>query len=145
MSDMMCLKCYWFFDLFPPLSAFFILFALSLLRTVTYSLGQTNSLCPWPRFPLCNRTPCYANAVVSQKWLWGSLCLLKKCSLLCLYVGPGLSIRVICAEEPFICKDFTETNNILKIITDFSASIKKVSVTELQMHRTNVNNYHDYH
>ncbi|KAF3847999.1 hypothetical protein F7725_021027 [Dissostichus mawsoni] len=32
---------------------------------------------------------------------------------------------VICAEEPFICKDFAETNNILKIITDFSASIKK--------------------
>uniref|UniRef100_H3CCF3 GMP synthase [glutamine-hydrolyzing] n=1 Tax=Tetraodon nigroviridis TaxID=99883 RepID=H3CCF3_TETNG len=39
--------------------------------------------------------------------------------------GPGLSIRVICAEEPFICKDFAETNNILKIITDFSASVKK--------------------
>lgn len=40
--------------------------------------------------------------------------------------GPGLSIRVICAEEPFVCKDFAETNNILKIITDFSASVKKV-------------------
>uniref|UniRef100_A0A087XHK2 GMP synthase [glutamine-hydrolyzing] n=1 Tax=Poecilia formosa TaxID=48698 RepID=A0A087XHK2_POEFO len=40
-------------------------------------------------------------------------------------VGPGLSIRVICAEEPYICKDFAETNNILKIITDFSASVKK--------------------
>uniref|UniRef100_A0A674MYU0 GMP synthase (glutamine-hydrolyzing) n=1 Tax=Takifugu rubripes TaxID=31033 RepID=A0A674MYU0_TAKRU len=37
------------------------------------------------------------------------------------FPGPGLSIRVICAEEPFICKDFAETNNILKIITDFSA------------------------
>lgn len=43
--------------------------------------------------------------------------------------GPGLSIRVICAEEPFICKDFAETNNILKIITDFSASVKKVRTT----------------
>lgn len=42
-------------------------------------------------------------------------------------LGPGLSIRVICAEEPYICKDFAETNNILKIITDFSASVKKVS------------------
>ncbi|KAA8593913.1 hypothetical protein FQN60_004747 [Etheostoma spectabile] len=39
--------------------------------------------------------------------------------------SPGLSIRVICAEEPYICKDFAETNNILKIITDFSASVKK--------------------
>ncbi|KAM7399533.1 hypothetical protein PAMP_018800 [Pampus punctatissimus] len=33
--------------------------------------------------------------------------------------------KVICAEEPYICKDFAETNNILKIITDFSASVKK--------------------
>lgn len=33
---------------------------------------------------------------------------------------------MICAEEPFICKDFAETNNILKIVTDFSASLKKV-------------------
>lgn len=42
--------------------------------------------------------------------------------------GPGLSIRVICAEEAFICKDFAETNNMLKIITDFSASVKKVGI-----------------
>lgn len=40
--------------------------------------------------------------------------------------GPGLAIRVICAEEPYVCKDFPETNNILKIIADFSASVKKV-------------------
>uniref|UniRef100_A0A2K5HWH9 GMP synthase (glutamine-hydrolyzing) n=1 Tax=Colobus angolensis palliatus TaxID=336983 RepID=A0A2K5HWH9_COLAP len=38
---------------------------------------------------------------------------------------PGLAIRVICAEEPYICKDFPETNNILKIVADFSASVKK--------------------
>lgn len=43
--------------------------------------------------------------------------------------GPGLSIRVICAEEAFICKDFAETNNMLKIITDFSASVKKVGIS----------------
>uniref|UniRef100_A0A8C5HVR9 GMP synthase (glutamine-hydrolyzing) n=1 Tax=Gouania willdenowi TaxID=441366 RepID=A0A8C5HVR9_GOUWI len=41
------------------------------------------------------------------------------------FPGPGLSIRVICAEEPYICRDFAETNNILKIVTDFSASVKK--------------------
>lgn len=41
--------------------------------------------------------------------------------------GPGLAIRVICADEPYVCKDFAETNNILKIITDFSASVKKVT------------------
>lgn len=48
-------------------------------------------------------------------------------SLLSCRLGPGLSIRVICAEEPYICKDFAETNNILKIVADFSASVKKVS------------------
>eukprot|EP00063_Salmo_salar_P096005 XP_014070840.1 PREDICTED: GMP synthase [glutamine-hydrolyzing] [Salmo salar] len=41
------------------------------------------------------------------------------------FPGPGLAIRVICADEPYICKDFAETNNILKIITDFSAMVKK--------------------
>ncbi|TSK38418.1 GMP synthase [glutamine-hydrolyzing] [Bagarius yarrelli] len=41
------------------------------------------------------------------------------------FPGPGLAIRVICADEPYVCKDFAETNNILKIITDFSASVKK--------------------
>ncbi|KAG9338741.1 hypothetical protein JZ751_025410 [Albula glossodonta] len=41
------------------------------------------------------------------------------------FPGPGLAIRVICADEPYVCKDFAETNNILKIIADFSASVKK--------------------
>lgn len=47
-------------------------------------------------------------------------------SILPILPGPGLSIRVICAEEAFICKDCAETNNMLKIVTDFSASVKKV-------------------
>ncbi|KAK1168494.1 GMP synthase [glutamine-hydrolyzing]-like [Acipenser oxyrinchus oxyrinchus] len=41
------------------------------------------------------------------------------------FPGPGLAIRVICADEPYVCKDFAETNNILKIVVDFSASVKK--------------------
>ncbi|XP_055502259.1 GMP synthase [glutamine-hydrolyzing] isoform X2 [Leucoraja erinacea] len=41
------------------------------------------------------------------------------------FPGPGLAIRIICADEPYICKDFAETNNILKILADFSASVKK--------------------
>ncbi|CAJ0939580.1 unnamed protein product [Ranitomeya imitator] len=41
------------------------------------------------------------------------------------FPGPGLAIRVICAEEPYVCKDFAETNNILKIVADYSASVKK--------------------
>lgn len=55
-----------------------------------------------------------------------------------LFVGPGLAIRVICAEEPYICKDFPETNNILKIVADFSASVKKV-ITDL-MYLVNTKN-----
>lgn len=79
------------------------------LYLFTYSIRQTQN-CP-------QVTPVFA----------------KKCtsSLLCL-LGPGLSIRVICAEEPYICKDFAETNNILKIITDFSASVKKVRTKQMQ-------------
>ncbi|XP_060690795.1 GMP synthase [glutamine-hydrolyzing] [Hemiscyllium ocellatum] len=41
------------------------------------------------------------------------------------FPGPGLAIRIICADEPYICKAFAETNNILKIVADFSASVKK--------------------
>lgn len=46
----------------------------------------------------------------------------------CFALGPGLAIRVICAEEPYACKDFAETNNILKIVADYSASVKKVCI-----------------
>ncbi|CAH1773036.1 unnamed protein product [Owenia fusiformis] len=41
------------------------------------------------------------------------------------FPGPGLAIRVICASEPYREKDFAETKIILKIIVDFSNSIKK--------------------
>ena len=52
-----------------------------------------------------------------------------KLLFVCVYVistGPGLAIRVICAEEPFMEKDFAETNNMLKTIVDYSNAIKKV-------------------
>lgn len=52
------------------------------------------------------------------------------------FPGPGLAIRVICAEEPYICKDFPETNNILKIVADFSASVKKVICVEFVYYRS---------
>ena len=41
-------------------------------------------------------------------------------------VGPGLAIRVICAEEPFMGKDFLETNSILQILVNYSTAVKKV-------------------
>ena len=42
------------------------------------------------------------------------------------YAGPGLAIRVICAEEPYMERDFAETGIILRIIADFSNAVKKV-------------------
>jgi len=40
------------------------------------------------------------------------------------FPGPGLAIRVICAQEPFMCKNFTENAVVLKIITTYSTSSK---------------------
>uniref|UniRef100_A0A2C9JSK1 GMP synthase (glutamine-hydrolyzing) n=1 Tax=Biomphalaria glabrata TaxID=6526 RepID=A0A2C9JSK1_BIOGL len=40
------------------------------------------------------------------------------------FPGPGLAIRVICADEPYICKDFAENSVMLRIITSFSTSSK---------------------
>jgi len=50
------------------------------------------------------------------------------------FPGPGLAIRVICAEEPYIEKDFGETAIMLRVITDFHNSIKKPNalVTRIQ-------------
>ncbi|KAG5847767.1 hypothetical protein ANANG_G00129700 [Anguilla anguilla] len=41
------------------------------------------------------------------------------------FPGPGLAIRVLCTDQPYVCKDFAETNNMLKIIADFAASVRK--------------------
>ncbi|XP_005109065.1 GMP synthase [glutamine-hydrolyzing] [Aplysia californica] len=40
------------------------------------------------------------------------------------FPGPGLAIRVICAEEPFMCKNFAENCVVLRIITTFATSSK---------------------
>lgn len=40
------------------------------------------------------------------------------------FPGPGLAIRVICADEPYMCKDFADTSNMLKIIVDFVTALK---------------------
>lgn len=43
------------------------------------------------------------------------------------FPGPGLAIRVICADEPYMEKDFAETGIILRIIVDFANAVKKPS------------------
>ncbi|XP_033113703.1 GMP synthase [glutamine-hydrolyzing]-like [Anneissia japonica] len=41
------------------------------------------------------------------------------------FPGPGLAIRILCADEPYMCKDFAETSVILKIISDYSNKMQK--------------------
>ena len=44
----------------------------------------------------------------------------------CYPLGPGLAIRVLCADEPFICNDFAETNTKLGFIVDYANATNKV-------------------
>jgi len=48
-------------------------------------------------------------------------------------VGPGLAIRVLCAEEPYMCKDFAETAVVIKFIADYAEASKTVSKHSLVM------------
>lgn len=41
--------------------------------------------------------------------------------------GPGLAIRVLCADTAYIEKDFAETSVLLKIVVDYSNAVKTVS------------------
>lgn len=45
------------------------------------------------------------------------------------FPGPGLSIRILCAEAPFMEKDFAETSIILKAIVNFCSVVKKPHAT----------------
>ena len=42
------------------------------------------------------------------------------------FPGPGLAVRVICAEEPYMDKDFMETACLIKTAVNFNASVAKV-------------------
>lgn len=41
------------------------------------------------------------------------------------FPGPGLAIRVLCAEEPYIERDFSETQVLVKIIVEFDQMLQK--------------------
>lgn len=41
------------------------------------------------------------------------------------FPGPGLAIRVICADEPYMGKEFNETASLLKLVVDFGNAVKK--------------------
>lgn len=41
------------------------------------------------------------------------------------FPGPGLAIRILCAEEPYIEKDFSETQVIVRVIVDYKNKLQK--------------------
>lgn len=41
------------------------------------------------------------------------------------FPGPGLAIRVICATEPYMEKDFSETSVLVKVIVSYAASLER--------------------
>lgn len=41
------------------------------------------------------------------------------------FPGPGLAIRVICANEPYMEKDFNEASVLVKVMISFQASLKR--------------------
>ncbi|KAB0793294.1 hypothetical protein PPYR_12914 [Photinus pyralis] len=41
------------------------------------------------------------------------------------FPGPGLGIRVLCAEEPYMERDFSETQVLVKIIVEFDQMLQK--------------------
>lgn len=41
------------------------------------------------------------------------------------FLGPGLAIRVICAEEPYMERDFSETQVLVKIMVEFDKMLHK--------------------
>lgn len=41
------------------------------------------------------------------------------------FPGPGLAIRVICANEPYMEKDFSETSVLAKVIVSYAASLER--------------------
>lgn len=49
------------------------------------------------------------------------------------YPGPGLAIRVICGEERYIEKDYSETQVLVKIIVEYDQMLKKVSDSTYSM------------
>jgi GMP synthase (glutamine-hydrolysing) len=48
------------------------------------------------------------------------------------FPGPGLAMRVLCTEEPYMERDFSETQVLVKIIVDYSQMLSKVIPTVLR-------------
>lgn len=44
------------------------------------------------------------------------------------FPGPGLAIRILCGNEPFIDKDFSETQVVVKIVVEYKDMVLKVYI-----------------
>lgn len=44
------------------------------------------------------------------------------------FPGPGLAIRILCGDEPFIDKDFSETQVVVKIVVEYNDMVLKVYI-----------------
>jgi len=42
------------------------------------------------------------------------------------FPGPGLAIRILCGDEPYIDKDFSETQVVVKIVVEYNDMVLKV-------------------
>jgi len=42
------------------------------------------------------------------------------------FPGPGLAIRVICAQEPYMENDFAETQVLIRLLVEYSSMLQKV-------------------
>ena len=43
------------------------------------------------------------------------------------FPGPGLAIRIICQEEPYMEKDFPETQVLCRLVVNYKDMVEKVS------------------
>ena len=44
------------------------------------------------------------------------------------FPGPGLAVRLLCAEEKFCCKDFSDISNTLSFIVNYAQALSKVTL-----------------
>lgn len=44
------------------------------------------------------------------------------------FPGPGLAVRILCAAEPYIERDFSETTSLIKMISGYHQMSQKVGL-----------------
>ena len=49
------------------------------------------------------------------------------------FPGPGLAIRILCAVQPYIEKDFAETQVLCRLVVKFHEMVAKVRPSYLQL------------